>query len=141
VRVLRGQPVLDRDHDRADLVAEQGGGRVLTGDVAEDHPAAVDEVDAGQGAGGVARPVDPYGDVGVADRPRHRPVLLDHVRVLRHLDGAEQRLDGGAALDDVRDGVETTGQGLEQTLQRYGDLRVDQMTSGHGCSPSRIVRR
>jgi hypothetical protein len=134
VRGLRRQPVLHRHHDRADQVADHRGDRVLTVHGAEDHPAAVDEVDARQRAGGVHRPVDPHRDVRRAVRPRNDPVLLDDVRVVRHLDAGQHRRDGGAALHDVRDGVEAARQGFEKTLQRYSHLGVDQMTTGHELS-------
>src|SRR6185437_11854912 len=55
VRVLRGQPVLHGDDHRADVLADRRCDRVLALDVAQDHAAAVDEVDPGQRPGGVYR--------------------------------------------------------------------------------------
>src|SRR5690606_40445508 len=101
---------------------------------AEDHAAAVDEVDAGQRARRVDRPVDPHGDVGLPGGAGDGAVLLGDVGVLRHLHAGEHVRDGLAALDDVGDRVEAAGHRLEQGVERDAALRVDQITTGHGPS-------
>jgi hypothetical protein len=92
--LLGGEPVLDGDDDSADLGAQHGRGGVLPGDVAEDHAAAVDEVDAREGPRGVDRPVDPNGDVRVAVGTGDGAVLLGDVGVLHDREHREDLLDG-----------------------------------------------
>jgi hypothetical protein len=71
MRGLRGQPVLDGDDGELQLLGvvkhpEHAAAAV----VAEDHPAAVDEVDAADGGGDARRTADQQRDVGGARRAR-----------------------------------------------------------------------
>src|SRR6266851_772413 len=137
IGVLRGQAVLDGDDHRIDMLADRRRDRVLTVDVAEDHAAAVNEVDAGQRAGGVRRPVDPHGDIRRPVGPGNRAVLRGDVGVGRNLQGGQQLRHRGAPLHDVGNGVETAGNRLEQRVQWLTYIRVDEVTTGHEGSSGR----
>jgi hypothetical protein len=89
----------------------------------------VNEVDA---LFGFARwAVDADADVRLAVRPGNRAVLFGDVRVVRHLDAGEHRLDGRPSLHDVGDGVETTGECIEQLIQGDAYFSVDQFATRH----------
>ena len=63
--MLRGEPVVDGDHDRAGAVGHHAGDVVLAVQVPEDPPAAVEEDRHGQppGVRRVGREVDADGDL------------------------------------------------------------------------------
>ena len=71
------QPIVDRNHDRADTVRHRAAQFVVGIQIAEHEPAAMREDDDGHGTRCAKyRPVDPHGDV--ARRGGHGPVCNAH---------------------------------------------------------------
>jgi len=83
--VLGRQPVVDRHHDAAQHVDVGLAARIAPVEVAEHHPATMDEVQPREGVAlGPHRPVNAHRHV-VAVRSGHHPVLAGHVGEVRHL--------------------------------------------------------
>jgi hypothetical protein len=103
MRVLGGEPVVDRDGDATNLLDERLDPRFLVLDAAGDHPAAVYPVQTRKSYRGADGPVDPHPDIGCVLRSWYRVILGDDAVVGRQASWpcGEQFVGAGARSRNV----------------------------------------